>query len=257
MSALATWPGRPSRHTPCGPRPPTWATMSGLPGLRATPCTSTSPPGSAPKASTVWSRMPADEPPDTATTSCSRASRARVAESSPKSSRTRPAMVGSAPASRHRAARLWALTSRTLPGGGVCSSGTTSSPADRMATRGRRTATSLTPKAANSPMSWGLRRRPAGSSSSPAAASSPRRMTLSPGAWLRVSSMKSPAARREYSTMTTQSAPVRQHAAGGDARPLSGVQGKIGVSPMRLSPTTLTSAGLPSCAPNTSRAATA
>ena len=136
--------------------------------------------------------------------------------------------------------------------------GTTSSPVEMMATRGaRRTATSFCPKEASRPISCGRSLRPAGMMQSPAAASSSRMTTWSPGAWVRVSSTMLPPAGREYSTMTTQSAPsgsmppVRMRAHWPGWRLMSGT------APMGQSPTHSSRAGEPSCAPKTSRARTA
>ena len=89
--------------------------------------------------------------------------------------------IGSPPAARTRAASAWELE-LTMPPGGIGSPGMAiSSPVARMATRGRRcTVSQGWLAAAARPMSRAVRRRPAGTTASPAAKSWPARRMWRP-----------------------------------------------------------------------------
>ena len=104
-----------------------------------------------------------------------------------------PSSTGSPPQPRTRAQSIGAFTSRTSPGPGTRSGGTSSSPVLSMPTRGRRrTAGSVMPMAASAPMSAARSLRPARSTARPGAASSPRNTTFWPGAALLVRPMSPP-----------------------------------------------------------------
>ena len=87
--------------------------------------------------------------------------------------------------------------------------GTTSSPVETIATRGRAcTGTSVTPAAARSPRSGARSGRPAGTSTAPSATSSSARTSPAPGATGRVTSMVPGIVCAVNSTITTASAPA-------------------------------------------------
>ena len=218
--------------------------MVGLPGRMDTPWASNSLPSMAANTRRVKSRWPTELPPESSSRSQSASAVVQVACMRAKSSVQMPRATGTPPASSTRAASEAELMSRILPGGGVWSAGTSSSPVERMATRGRRcTETVVRPRPASTPRSWGRSRWPAARIRSPGRQSSPARMTFSPGATGRNTATVVGSSRRVYSTMTTASAlsgnspPVQMRAAwpGPRARVWPG-------SPMAISPTTVSRA---------------
>ena len=149
------------------------ASSVGLPGLIASPWHQMPGAPSAATASAVSSRPPTEEPAETTTTSApASGARERRLE--------RRAVVGDDPA-RHRLAARLADERGEGDGAGVAHLSclpasawpgrTTSSPVERIATRGRACTGELDrrPAAASSPRSWARSGRPAGTSSTPVA----------------------------------------------------------------------------------------
>ena len=138
------------------------------------------------------------------------------------------------------AASAIAVASRTCPGRSrAVSGGTTSSPVEKIVTRGRAcTATRVTPAAASMPRSWARSGRPPGTSSAPAAASSSARTTPSPGATGRVTSIVPGIASWVYSTMTTASAPGGSAPPVGMSTAVPGLTAMSGTAPIRTAPAT-------------------
>jgi hypothetical protein len=131
-----------------------------------------------------------------------------------------------------------AVASRTCPAASVVvSGGTTSSPVDTIATRGRAcTATAVTPAAARSPRCGARSGRPARISTSPAAASSSARTSPDPGATGRVTSIVPGMVSAVYSTITTASAPSGSAAPVGIATHLPCDTTAVGAAPIRTAP---------------------
>ena len=103
---------------------------------------------------------------------------------------------------------VYLLMSRTFPGGNGPSTGHISSPEEMSAILGSaNTATSATPRAASTPRSNGVSRRPDKSTVAPFSISSPSKQIFSPLKMPLVTSMASPA-RRTNSCITTPSAPA-------------------------------------------------
>ena len=155
-----------------------------------------------------------------------------------RSSGTIPDGSGSPPASRTNPASADAVASRTCPAASVAvSGGTTSSPVETIATRGRAcTATEVTPAAARNP-SWGARTGcPPRTSTSPAAASSSARTSPAPGATGLVTSIVPSMVSAVCSTITTASAPSGSTAPVGMATTLPCDTATVGAVPMRTAP---------------------
>jgi hypothetical protein len=157
----------------------------------------------------------------------------------PGSSPTIPARMGTPPASVTSPASAEAVASRTCPGASsIVRGGTTSSPVEMIATRGRAcTAMVVTPAAARSPRSGARSGRPAGTSSAPAATSSSARTSPPPGATGRVISIVPGMVSAVYSTMTTASAPSGSTAPVGIATQPPGRTATLGAAPIRTAPT--------------------
>ena len=188
----------------------------------------------------VSSRAPTDEPAEITTRSLAVSAADRAGSSASGSSGTMPPMTGSPPASATRPASATADASRTWPGrSAAVPGGTTSSPVEKIATRGRAcTLTLVTPAAASSPRSWARSGRPAGTSSAPAAASSSARTTPSPGATGLTTSIVPGIASCVYSTMTTASAPGGSTPPVGMAATVPGPTVTSGAAPIRTAPVT-------------------
>jgi hypothetical protein len=150
-----------------------------------------------------------------------------------------PAMIGSPPASRTSPASADAVASRTWPGrSAAVSGGTTSSPVDRITTRGRAcTFTSVTPAAASRPRSGARNGRPPGTSAAPPATSSSARTSPLPGATGRVTSMVPGIVSAVFSTITTASAPSGSTPPVGIATAPPGRTATVGAAPIRTAPT--------------------
>ena len=183
------------------------ASSVGLPGLTAMPWHQIVP--SRPTTPAVSSRVPTEEPAEITTRSLAVSAPRSASSRACASSGTMPDNAGSPPASAARAASATAVASLTWPGRSVAvSGGTTSSPVEKMVTRGRACAlTVVTPAAASMARSWARSGRPAGTSSAPGAASSSARTTPSPGATGRTTSTVPGMTCWVYSIMTTASAP--------------------------------------------------
>ena len=195
-------------------------------------------------AAAVSSRAPTDEPADTTSTSHPRDKPSttllkgsdpfmrarRVAASASRSSATIPAKWGSPPASLTSAARAGAEESRTWPGSrSACVAGTSSSPVETMATRGRACArTSVSPAAASMPRSCARSGRPGRASSVPGAASSSARTIPSPGVAGRRTSISSGVGDWVYSTFRTESRSGRERRAGRDRHGAAGAHLRLG-----------------------------
>ena len=151
-----------------------------------------------------------------------------------------PPGTGSPPASVISAASATAVASRTCPGiRAAVSGGTTSSPVEKTVTTGRAwTVTLVTPAAASMPRSWARSGRPAGTIAVPGAASSSARMTPSPGATGRTTSMVPDIASAVYSIITTASAPGGSMPPVGIATAVPGLTATSGAAPMRIAPAT-------------------
>ena len=126
--AATGWPGRPRMGLP-----PAFPSRVGLPGFMATPWHSTSPREAITRQAASFS--PTELPPDSTTQS--QVSRAFSIASLSSSSRsgTMPRGTASAPAWASRAATRGPFTSRTCPGPGSPSGGTSSSPVEMRPTR--------------------------------------------------------------------------------------------------------------------------
>ena len=234
-SAERGLPGSPMTGTPADS-----ASSVGLPGRIARPWHQMPGGPSRRTAAAVSSRAPTDEPAEITIRSLPASAARRASSSRPASSGTIPPPAGSPPDSVTSAASAAAVASRTWPGRSVAvSGGTTSSPVDKIVTRGRAcTATFVTPAAASMPRSWARSGRPAGTSSAPAAASSSARTTPSPGATGRTTSMVPAATSWVYSTITTASAPGGSMPTGGMLTTVPGPTVTPGSAPIRIAPVT-------------------
>jgi len=130
------------------------------------------------------------------------------------------------------------------------SGGTTSSPVEMIATRGRAcTATLVTPAAASSPRSGARSGRPAGTNAAPAATSSSARTSPPPGATGRVTSIVPGIVSAVNSTITTASAPSGSTPPVGIATQPPGLTATVGAAPIRTAPSRSRYDGSPSDAP--------
>ncbi len=129
------------------------------------------------------------------------------------------------------ASRTCPAVSRAVPGG------TTSSPVDTIATRGRRCAEiSFTPAAARKPRSGARSGRPAGAKTPPRATSSSARTMPAPGATGLVTSIVPGIVSAVYSTITTASAPSGITPPVGIATQPPGRTATSGSAPIRTAP---------------------
>ena len=111
------------------------------------------------------------------------------------------------------------------------------------------TSTLVTPAAASMPRSCGRNGRPAGTISSPGAASSSARTTPSPGATGRTTSIVPGMASAVYSIITTASAPGGMAPPVGMATAAPGPTDTSGSVPIRTAPVTVRYPGRPSETP--------
>ena len=142
---------------------------------------------------------------------------------------------------RRRPGRPAPRRSRRGPGPGrsvAVSGGTTSSPVEKIATRGSgvHASRSVTPAAASSPSSAARSGRPAWTSAAPAATSSSARTSPAPGATGRVTSIVPGIVSAVYSTITTASAPGGSTAPVGMATQPPGRTATSGAAPIRTAP---------------------
>ena len=211
----------------------------------------------------TWSWAPTLTPPERTTTSAQAAPSRTSASSSGSVSRATPSRRTSAPASAAWAASASELLSWIWAGPSGRPGGTSSSPVEMTATRGRRwTDAEACPVAASRPIAAGSSARPRSNRSKPAATSVPARRTFAPVlAAARISTVAgisdAPAGASVSSTGTTVSAP------GGIIAPVmirSAVPGSTaasGARPAGTSPRTRRTTGASRLASATSPARTA